>query len=109
MSGSGVASSAVGGYSLLAGSIGLPPSGSGGKIVVEVLGQKKLTRLRIAHKDRVVRYKPARTLCTSAREALREAVSFAKRAPETVNEIVGIDRIAVGPTAVAAQVKSEFG
>src|SRR6185503_1634603 len=80
----------------------------GREFIVKVLREEELARLRVAHKNLLL-VKRLRVFYVHWKISVTRSSFFSQRAPETVNEVVRIDRIAVGPATVVSQVKSEFG
>src|SRR5256714_15276969 len=78
------------------------------KTVVEIFSQEKLARSWIAHEDRLFVVSLSVLQSVTQVSVTRRSL-FCERAAKTVDEVVCVNRIAVGPTAIVAQVKCEFG
>ena len=78
-----------------------------GKTVVKISGNQELSCLRIAHKDALLVIGLSVPQIISKVRVARGGI-FIKRTPETVNKVVRVDRIAVGPASILTQVKDEL-
>src|SRR5689334_14370827 len=80
----------------------------GWRVWIEVFSEQKLTRLWIAHEHALFVVGLPVFQIERHRSVLRSRLFF-ERASETVNKVVRVDRIAVGPATGVAQVESELG
>ena len=78
------------------------------RVLVEIFGQKKLTRFGIAHENALL-IVGLRILEIRHQVGIARGRLFGEIAAETVNKIICVDRIAVGPASRVAQMKSKLG
>src|SRR2546423_4533433 len=71
------------------------------KTVVEIFSQEKLARSWIAHEDRLFVVSLSILQSVTQVSVTRRSL-FCERTAKTVDEVVCVDRIPVGPTAIVA-------
>src|ERR1043165_5092129 len=78
------------------------------KTLVKVFSQQELTRFRIAHKNSLLVVRLG-VLDVGHQVSIARSCFFCEIAAESVNKIVCVNWIAVGPATVCPQVESELG